>query len=66
MSNTEEKTENSVAADDPFLVRLKLRTVLQRVGTPRELVGALLYLASDASTFTTGHALVVDGGWTIV
>jgi gluconate 5-dehydrogenase len=66
MSNLEEKTENSVAPDDPFLGRLKSRTALQRVGTPRELVGALLYLASDASTFTTGHALVVDGGWTIV
>ena len=65
-SNTEENSENSVAPDDPFLERLKSRTVLGRVGAPRELVGALLYLASDASTFTTGQALIVDGGWTIV
>jgi NAD(P)-dependent dehydrogenase (short-subunit alcohol dehydrogenase family) len=65
-SNVEENSENSVALDDPFLERLKARTVLGRVGSPRELVGALLYLASDASSFTTGHALVVDGGWTIV
>jgi NAD(P)-dependent dehydrogenase (short-subunit alcohol dehydrogenase family) len=65
-SNTEENSENSVAAGDPFLERLKARTVLGRVGTPRELVGALLYLVSDASTFTTGQALIVDGGWTIV
>jgi gluconate 5-dehydrogenase len=65
-SNIEETGENSVAPDDPFLVRLQSRTVLGRVGAPRELVGALLYLASDASTFTTGQALVVDGGWTIV
>jgi gluconate 5-dehydrogenase len=65
-SNTEHDSENSVAAGDPFLERLKERTVLGRVGHPRELVGALLYLASDASSFTTGLALVVDGGWTIV
>ena len=65
-SNVEENSENSVAPDDPFLERLKARTVLGRVGSPRELVGALLYLASDASSFTTGQALVVDGGWTIV
>jgi len=65
-SNLEDAGENSVSPDDPFLARLQSRTVLGRVGAPRELVGALLYLASDASTFTTGQALVVDGGWTIV
>ena len=66
ISNTGQDSDNSVAPDDPFLERLKARTVLGRVGTPRDLVGALLYLASDASLFTTGQALVVDGGWTIV
>jgi NAD(P)-dependent dehydrogenase (short-subunit alcohol dehydrogenase family) len=65
-TNTEQNSENSVAPDDPFLARLKSRTLLGRVGTPRELVGALLYLASDASSFTTGQALLVDGGWTVV
>jgi gluconate 5-dehydrogenase len=65
-SNLEESGDNSVSPDDPFLERLKARTVLGRVGRPQELVGALLYLASDASTFTTGQALTVDGGWTIV
>ena len=65
-SNLEDTGDNSVSPDDPFLDRLKARTVLGRVGSPRELVGALLYLASDASTFTTGQALTVDGGWTIV
>lgn len=65
-SNLEETGGNTVNPDDPFLERLKARTVLGRVGRPQELVGALLYLASDASTFTTGQALTVDGGWTIV
>jgi NAD(P)-dependent dehydrogenase (short-subunit alcohol dehydrogenase family) len=40
-------------------------TPLQRVGNPDELVGTILYLASDASSFVTGHILVIDGGYTI-
>jgi NAD(P)-dependent dehydrogenase (short-subunit alcohol dehydrogenase family) len=35
---------------------------LARAGDPREIVGAALYLASDASSFTTGSVLRVDGG----
>ncbi|MDR2538222.1 MAG: SDR family oxidoreductase [Bifidobacteriaceae bacterium] len=37
-----------------------------RVGKPGELDGALIYFASDASSFTTGQLLNVDGGWTTV
>jgi NAD(P)-dependent dehydrogenase (short-subunit alcohol dehydrogenase family) len=64
-SNTEDQGANSVRTDDPFLNRLRSRTCLGRIGSPNELVGALLFLASDASSFVTGHALAVDGGWTV-
>lgn len=39
---------------------------LGREGLPQELVGAYLYLASNASTYTTGTDILVDGGYTVV
>ena len=65
ISNTREPGPNAVGKEDPFLSRLADRTCLGRIGRPEELAGALLFLASDASSYVTGHALVVDGGWTI-
>lgn len=37
---------------------------LQRFGDPDEIVGSVLYLASDASTYVIGSTLFVDGGYT--
>jgi len=39
------------------------RTPMQRMGNPEELRGTLIYLASDASTYTTGIDILVDGGF---
>ena len=42
-----------------------MHTPMQRIGEPEEIAGAAVFLASRASTFMTGQAIVVDGGSTI-
>ncbi len=55
---------NTKALDIPErLAAIVGRTPMGRVGNVQELVGACIYLASDAASFVTGHVLAVDGGF---
>lgn len=54
----------SPAASSKMVEKLTLKSPMKRMGQPNELVGPLVFLASDASSYVTGHNLVVDGGWT--
>jgi NAD(P)-dependent dehydrogenase (short-subunit alcohol dehydrogenase family) len=55
-----------ISADPDWRAAYAEKSALGRWAQPWELAGAVVYLASDASSFVTGSVLTVDGGWTAV
>ena len=62
MTNTKLITDTSVSKDD--LEQDKQNYPLQRYGEPREIALGIVYLLSDAASWTTGTSLTIDGGYT--
>lgn len=58
-------TEMAHALGEELLEQIKKETPLGRLGQPQDVADAVLFLASEAACFITGHVLVVDGGLTV-
>ena len=59
------KFASAIISNDALVDVVVKKTTMQRYGTPDEIAGGALYLASDSASFLTGHTLVIDGGMTI-
>ena len=52
--------------DEDFKRDVENRILLKGLSQPKDISGAVLYLASDLANFVTGETLKVDGGWTAI
>lgn len=57
---------NDMITDKDFQQVIKTYCPMGRAGRDGELDGAIIYFASDASSYTTGQLLTIDGGWTTI
>ncbi len=58
-------TDMAAKLGEEMLEQIKAETPLGRLGSPQDVADAVLFLASEAASFITGHVLVVDGGLTV-
>ena len=58
-------TDMTAALGEEILQEVRKQVPLGRMGDPQDVADAVLYLASDAASFITGHVLTVDGGLTV-
>lgn len=65
VETSREGAMGSPSADPEYTKRLLERIPLHRWGQPEDLVGSVVFLASDASNFINGHILYVDGGYVV-
>jgi NAD(P)-dependent dehydrogenase (short-subunit alcohol dehydrogenase family) len=50
---------------EEFIRRYKQHTPMQRMAMPEDIIGPVVFLASDASRYVTGQNILVDGGWSV-
>jgi NAD(P)-dependent dehydrogenase (short-subunit alcohol dehydrogenase family) len=56
---------NAITNNDPVLKRLNEKILLERMGTPEDLIGSIVFLLGDASSYITGQNIIIDGGLVI-
>ena len=61
----EGKTLNKILKEEDDIENIKGRIPLKRFGSPEEVVGAIIFLASNKSSYITGSTIFVDGGYSI-
>ena len=63
---TDTKFASTLVKNEAILKQALLHIPMKRVAMPDEMAGTVLYLASDAASYTTGAAINVDGGYLLV
>jgi NAD(P)-dependent dehydrogenase (short-subunit alcohol dehydrogenase family) len=63
---TDTKFASALTSNDAILKQAMLHIPMKRAAMPEEMAGTVLYLASDASSYTTGSCINVDGGYLLV